>query len=54
MPQLYVTDDETGLVTPERELRGFAKVWLQPGESRRISISVRRQDLTHFHTGTNT
>ncbi|MHC9043256.1 glycoside hydrolase family 3 C-terminal domain-containing protein [Microbacterium saperdae] len=51
VPQVYVTDTEAGLAMPERELRGFDKVWLQSGESRRLTIAVRRQDLAHFHTG---
>lgn len=51
VPQVYVSDTEPQLTVPERELRGFAKLSLAPGEARRVSIPVLRADLAHFHTG---
>lgn len=41
--QVYVTDPESSLVRPERELRGFAKVHLEPGESRDVTIRLGRR-----------
>ncbi|WIY00993.1 glycoside hydrolase family 3 C-terminal domain-containing protein [Amycolatopsis mongoliensis] len=50
--QVYI-GDRTGLVvTPEQELRAFTKVWLAPGEARRVSIPVRREHLEHYVPGT--
>jgi beta-glucosidase len=38
--QLYVSAPPSGVRVPARELRGFAKVALQPGESRTVTISL--------------
>jgi beta-glucosidase len=47
--QLYVTDRSGFLQMPEKELRAFAKVTLEAGQSRKVTLSVRRSDLEHFH-----
>ena len=51
--QLYVGDTESTPIRPVRELKGFRKVMLQPGESKEVSftidaetISFWRQDMT--------
>ena len=41
--QVYVTDPESTLRRPERELRGFAKVHLGPGESTDVRITLGRR-----------
>jgi beta-glucosidase len=46
--QLYVSDPAKTVTTPPKELRGFTKVALQPGQSHRVSIAVARADLEHF------
>ncbi|CAH2409666.1 fibronectin type III-like domain-contianing protein [Mesorhizobium escarrei] len=33
---------------PERELKGFAKVELYPGETRRIEVAISARDLRYF------
>lgn len=38
--QLYVRDEVASLVRPIKELKGFKKVFLRPGEKRRISFVV--------------
>ena len=38
--QLYVSDHNTAVEMPVKELRGFQKVTLQPGESRDVSITI--------------
>lgn len=38
--QLYVGDDEASVPRPEKELKAFAKVHLQPGESRRVTLEL--------------
>jgi beta-glucosidase len=48
--QLYVSDHANTVQTPPKELRGFTKVRLQPGQSQRVSIGVKREDLEHFST----
>ena len=36
------------MTTPPQELRGFTKIYLQPGQSERVRITVARNDLEHF------
>ncbi len=38
--QLYVSDHITAVEMPVKELRGFQKVTLQPGESRDVTITI--------------
>jgi beta-glucosidase len=46
--QLYVTDRGSSLDLPPQELRGWSKIRLQAGESRRIVIAVTREDMQHW------
>ena len=43
--QLYVHDRVASLTRPVRELKGFTKIALAPGESRDVSFTIRRKDL---------
>lgn len=47
--QLYIRDLAGSLTRPIRELRGFRKVELQPGETRSVSFEITAKDLA-FHT----
>jgi beta-glucosidase len=47
--QVYVHDQESGLVRPEKELKGFAKVELQPGETRTVSIELDFRAFAYYH-----
>jgi beta-glucosidase len=47
--QVYVHDHEAGLVRPEKELKGFAKVELQPGETKTISIHLDFRAFAYYH-----
>jgi len=38
--QLYVSDPECSVMRPTKELKGFQKVFLQPGESKTVELSV--------------
>lgn len=49
--QLYVRDLASSLPKPEKELRGFVKVLLQPGESRRVEFSLDRRAFAHYDVG---
>jgi len=46
--QLYVRDREASVPRPPKELRAFEKVRLEPGESARVSLPVRWQDLAFW------
>jgi beta-glucosidase len=47
--QVYVHDHKSGLVRPEKELKGFAKVELQPGETKTISIQLDFRAFAYYH-----
>ena len=46
--QLYVRDVVGSLARPVKELKDFAKVWLEPGESRVVSFTLAPSQLA-FH-----
>jgi beta-glucosidase len=47
--QLYVHDQKSGLVRPEKELKGFAKVELQPGQTKTVSIPLDFRAFAYYH-----
>jgi beta-glucosidase len=44
-----VHDHEAGLTRPEKELKGFAKVELQPGETKTVSIPLDFRAFAYYH-----
>lgn len=46
--QVYLHDPESRLQRPEKELKGFAKVSLQPGESQIVSLTLDQQSLSYY------
>ena len=46
--QLYLHDTRPKVDRPVRELKGFAKVALRPGEIKRVRLNVRARDLAYF------
>ena len=51
--QLYLHDVKSSVDRPTKELKGFAKVYLAPGESQRINISLNTRDLSFWDVKTN-
>ncbi|KGJ93114.1 glycoside hydrolase family 3 C-terminal domain-containing protein [Colwellia psychrerythraea] len=51
--QLYLHDVESSVDRPVKELKGFAKVYLVPGESKQVSISLNKRDLSFWDIDTN-
>lgn len=47
--QVYVHDHLSRLVRPEKELKGFAKVDLQPGETKTVSINLDFRSFAYYH-----
>jgi len=45
VPQLYVRDVLASVVRPLKELKAFERVELAPGESRRVRLAVRAEEL---------
>jgi len=46
--QLYVRDPQAKLMRPEKELKGFAKVELRPGESATVTLLLELRALAYF------
>ena len=46
--QLYVRDPQSSLVRPVKELKKFAKLFLQPSESRTVTFTVTSEDLAFY------
>ncbi len=46
--QLYIRDHVATLIRPVRELRGFNKVTLAPGESRELTFNITPADLAYY------
>jgi beta-glucosidase len=49
--QVYVHDQKSELVRPGKELRGFAKVELQPGETKTVTIPLDFRAFAYYHPG---
>lgn len=52
--QLYIRDHVASLVRPVRELRGFEKITLKPGESRTVEFVIEPSDLAFHVNGSQT
>ncbi|WP_339406690.1 beta-glucosidase [Pseudomonas helleri] len=46
--QLYVQPVKPAVDRPEKELKGFTKVYLQPGESKTVSIPIDSRSLAYY------
>lgn len=47
--QLYAHDQKSKLVRPEKELKGFAKVELKPGETKTVLIKLDFRSFAYYH-----
>ncbi len=46
--QLYIGDDKASVVRPTKELKGFEKILLQPGEQKTVSFTITEDALKFF------
>lgn len=51
--QLYVADKESTIYRPVKELKGFKKVWLEPGETKEITISLSKRAFAFYNVNIN-
>jgi beta-glucosidase len=49
--QLYLRDVESSLPRPEKELKGFRRVVLQPGQSQTLTFTLDRSAMSFFDPG---
>ncbi len=48
MVQLYVSDLKSSLPRPPKELKGFIKVALKPGESQTVAFTLDERSLAFY------
>ncbi|MCB2209583.1 glycoside hydrolase family 3 C-terminal domain-containing protein [bacterium] len=46
--QLYIKDVESTLIRPEKELKGFTKVALEPGQSQKVTFTLDQRALSYY------
>jgi beta-glucosidase len=46
--QLYIRDPVAGRIRPVKELKGFTRVSLSPGEAKQVSFTLDQQALSYF------
>ncbi|MBK7212115.1 MAG: glycoside hydrolase family 3 C-terminal domain-containing protein [Bacteroidales bacterium] len=46
--QLYVSDKHSKVARPEKELKGFAKVYLEPGEEKEVSFILNSRSFAYY------
>ena len=46
--QLYICAEGGQVIRPLKELKGFEKVYLQPGESRRVAFVIDKKSLAYY------
>ena len=46
--ELYVGDPHASVPRPVKELKGFSKVWLDPGETKRVTLSLDRRAFSFY------
>ncbi len=46
--QLYVGEDSPAVVRPEKELKGFERVMLAPGETKQVTLTLNPRSFSYF------
>ena len=47
--QLYIRDDYSSVTRPVKELKGFKKIWLEPGQTQTVSLPVTPESLAFYN-----
>lgn len=51
VPQLYVANHTSHAPMPTKELRGFTKIAVEPGETKPVTLKLTRQDFSWWRQG---
>ena len=46
--EVYVGEEHSSVPRPVKELKGFSKVFLKPGESKRVTVKLDRRSFSYF------
>jgi beta-glucosidase len=49
--QIYVKDDASSVERPDKELKAFSKVFLQPGESKEVTLTLKKDAFQYYDEG---
>lgn len=52
--QLYIKDKKSSVDRPVKELKGFKKVWLEPGEQKDVDMTIDNNALAYYDETTGT
>ena len=47
--QLYIRDEYSSVTRPVKELKGFSKIWLEPGATQRVSFEISSNLLSFYN-----
>ncbi|MGG5736961.1 MULTISPECIES: glycoside hydrolase family 3 C-terminal domain-containing protein [Bacillus cereus group] len=47
--QLYIKDVESTMIRPEKELKGFEKIELQPGEEKTVNFTLNKRSFAYYN-----
>jgi beta-glucosidase len=48
VPQLYITNNAANIWMPEKELKGFERIFLAPGETKQVSFTLYPEDFYYW------
>jgi beta-glucosidase len=46
--QMYIRDRISSVTRPVKELKGFKKVWLKPGETQTVKLGIDHESLAFY------
>ncbi len=46
--QIYISDTDSTLPKPVKELKAFEKIWLQPGESKEVTFTLNKEQFASY------
>jgi len=47
--QMYIRDDYSSVTRPVKELKGFQKIWLDPGQLQTVSFTISPELLSFYN-----
>ncbi|MGG2467416.1 glycoside hydrolase family 3 C-terminal domain-containing protein [Paraclostridium bifermentans] len=47
--QLYIRDKESSVTRPEKELKGFEKIGLEPGEEKKVTFILNKRSFAYYN-----
>ena len=51
--QMYIRDKVSSVTRPVKELKGFKKIWLEPGETKKVNLEIGKKSLAFFDVRMN-